>query len=180
MPGPERKAKLPPSGLAAPRPSAASSEGLARHVRVVGPVAPPLVQEPSPQIPPPAAASRSVSPEPPAPDAAEEQDARKQALAADLEDMIEGMLRTTQFATAATAKTRGWTRQIGEVAALDASTDASAFTPNSLVADLARSRPALKTADAQPPAPRRWWIDAVLILAGVLSVLSAGYFTLAP
>ena len=31
----------------------------------------------------------------------------------------------------------------------------------------------------QEAAPRRW-IDAVLVLAGVLSVLSAGYFTFAP
>jgi len=107
--------------------------------------------------------------------------ATKEALAADLEDMIGGMLRSTQFASAATAKTRSSSsRQNGEAMALDAATDANAFTPNSLVADLARSRPAPTAVPARPAAPRRWWIDAVLVLACALSVLSAGYFTFAP
>ncbi|HXP77918.1 MAG TPA: hypothetical protein VN823_27530 [Stellaceae bacterium] len=120
-------------------------------------------------------------PETPGSDGAgEERIAAKQALAANLEDMIEGMLRNTQFATAATSKTRSWTRQIGEVAALDASTDETAFTANSLAADLAQARPATAAVVARPAAPRRWWVDAVLVLACVLSVLSAGYFTFAP
>ena len=181
MLGPERKAKLPPSDRAAPRPAAPSSEGLARHVRVVGPVPRPVEQDPRPQASAASAVSGSTSPEPLASDAAaEEQIAKKQALAANLEDMIEGMLRTTQFATAATAKTRNSSRQIGETAAVDTSASASAFTPNSLVADLAASRPAPAAAFARPEAPRRRWIDAVLVLACVLSVLSAGYFTLMP
>ena len=112
--------------------------------------------------------------------APEELIARKEALAADLENMIGGMLRTTQFASAATAKKRSSSRQIGDAAALGATNDTSAFTPNSLVADLAGSRPAPTAAAVRPGAPRRWWIDAVLVLACVLSVLSAGYFTFAP
>jgi hypothetical protein len=107
--------------------------------------------------------------------AAEAKDAAKQALAENLEGMIEGMLRTTQFATAATGKTRSWAQQIGEVAALDVSMDDSAFTASSLIADLAQARPAAAT--VAPPAPRRRWIDALLILASLLSVLSAGYLT---
>jgi hypothetical protein len=97
--------------------------------------------------------------------------------------MIGGMLRTTQFAAAATVKTRSWTRPVvgeGPAPALKAGTEASAVTPNSLVADLARSGAAPGAAAVQAAAPRRWWIDAVLVLACVLSVLSAGYFTLAP
>ncbi|GEM_PF-2699101 len=105
--------------------------------------------------------------------------AAKQALAADLEGMIEGMLRSTRFATVAPDRTSGWTRQIGELAALDASTDASAFTASSLVADLAQTKPA-QAPRARASAPRRWWVDAVLILACLLSVASAGYFTFAP
>lgn len=107
--------------------------------------------------------------------AAEVKDAAKQALAENLEGMIEGMLRTTHFATSVTAKTRSWAQQIGEAAALDASTDDTAFTANSLIADLAQARPA--TATVEPRAPRRRWIDALLILASLLSVLSAGYLT---
>jgi hypothetical protein len=182
MPSPERKAKLPPSDRAAARPTAPAPESLARHVRVVGSVARPVEQDPRPpQLAPPPVVSGSASPEPPATDDAAEQ--RKQALAADLEDMIGGMLRTTQFAAAATVKTRSWTRPVvgeGPVPALKAGTDASAVTPNSLVADLARSGAAPATAAVQAAVPRRRWIDAVLVLACVLSVLSAGYFTLAP
>jgi hypothetical protein len=108
-------------------------------------------------------------------DADDEKSAAKQALAANLEGMIEGMLRSTQFATAVTQKTRSWAQQIGEAAALDASTDDTAFTASSLIADLAQVRPA--AAVPKPAAPRRRWIDAVLILACLLSVLSAGYLT---
>jgi hypothetical protein len=106
--------------------------------------------------------------------------AQKRALDTDLEGMIEGMLRTTQFATAATSKARSWSRQIGEVAALDASIDENAFTASSLIADLAQARSAAIPASIRPATPRGRWIDAVLVLACVLSVLSAGYFTFAP
>jgi len=181
MPSPERKAKLPPSDLAAAR-AAPASESLARHVRVVGSVARPVEQDPPPpQLAPPPMISGSAPPGSLASDDAAEQ--RKQALAADLEDMIGGMLRTTQFAAAATVQTRSWTRPVvgeGPSPALKAGTDASAVTPNSLVADLARSGAAPAVVAVQAVAPRRWWIDAVLVLACVLSVLSAGYFTLAP
>ncbi len=111
--------------------------------------------------------------------AADEKDSAKQALAANLEGMIEGMLRDTQFATSASTKTRGWVQQIGEAAALDASTDDSAFTANSLIADLMQARGSVDTAAVRPAAPRRRWIDAVLVLACLLSVASAGYFTFA-
>jgi hypothetical protein len=104
----------------------------------------------------------------------------KKALAADLEGMIQGMLRTTQFATAATARTRSWSRQIGEVAALDASTDDSAFAASSLVEDMSQAGPVPASTAAQAAAPRHRWIDAVLALACLLSVASAGYFTFAP
>jgi hypothetical protein len=114
------------------------------------------------------------------PDAAEEAVASKKALAADLEGMIQGMLRTTQFATAATARTRTWSRQIGEVAALDASTDDSVFTASSLVEDIAQAGPVPTSTEARAAAPRRRWIDAILVLACLLSVASAGYFTFAP
>lgn len=172
MLGPERKAK-PPLDLAVTRPTPPAREAFLPQERVTQPVeasrgSPGI----SPELPnsPQAAGSDGV---------AEEQIAAKQALAANLEDMIGGMLRNTQFATAATSKTRSWTRQIGEVAALDASTDENAFTANSLAADLALARPA-SAAVARRAAPRRWWVDAVLVLACVLSVLSAGYFTFAP
>lgn len=114
------------------------------------------------------------------PAAAEEAIASKKALAADLEGMIQGMLRTTQFATAATARTRTWSRQIGEVAALDASTDDSAFAASSLVADVAQAGRAPISTAVRASAPRRRWIDAILVLACLLSVASAGYFTFAP
>lgn len=113
--------------------------------------------------------------------APDEKSAAKQALAANLEGMIEGMLRTTQFATAAATKTRGWAQQIGEAAALDASTDGTAFTANSLIADLAQARPVVQDEASPSSGPRRrWWIDAVLALACILSVASAGYLTFAP
>ena len=173
MLGPERKAK-PPLDLAVTRPTLPAREAFLPQERVALPVeairgSPGISSEPpnSPQ----AAASDGV---------AEEQIAAKQALAANLEDMIGGMLRNTQFATAATSKTRSWTRQIGEVAALDASTDESAFSANSLAADLAQARPASAAVVARRATPRRWWVDAILVLACVLSVLSAGYFTFAP
>ncbi len=111
--------------------------------------------------------------------AGEEMNVTKQALAANLEGMIEGMLRNTQFATAATIKTRGWAQQIGEAAALDASTDDSAFSANSLIADLAQARRPAEAQVVRHQPPRRWWIDAVLVIACVLSVASAGYFTFA-
>ena len=109
--------------------------------------------------------------------ASDEKSAAKEALAANLEGMIEGMLRTTQFATAAGTKARGWAQQIGEVAALDASTDDTGFSASSLIADLAQARGVVETAVVRPAAPRRWWIDAVLVLACLLSVASAGYLT---
>jgi len=119
---------------------------------------------------------RDVEPQLLTPDgAAEVKDAAKQALAENLEGMIEGMLRTTHFATAGTGKTRSWAQQMGEVAALDVSTDDTAFTASSLIADLAQARPTAAT--VEPSAPRRRWIDALLILASLLSVLSAGYLT---
>lgn len=108
---------------------------------------------------------------------ADEKSAAKQALAANLEGMIEGMLRDTRFATAPTMKTRGWTQQLGEVAALDASIDDTAFTASSLIADLAQARGTDAVAASRPEAPRRRWVDVVLILACLLSVISAGYLT---
>jgi hypothetical protein len=130
--------------------------------------------EPAP--PPSPRLVRGVEPRLPAADGATEvKDAAKQALAENLEGMIEGMLRTTHFAASAAGKTRSWTQQIGEAAALDASTDDTAFTASSLIADLAQARPASATVEAS--APRRRWIDALLILASLLSVLSAGYLT---
>jgi hypothetical protein len=180
MPSAERKAKLPPSELANARPAAPPAESLARHMRVLGSVVQPVEQHQSHvKIPQASAASGSAPPQPGASDCAtEEQNARKQALAADLEDMIGGMLQTARFAGAPAARTRS--RQIREVAAPDASGHSSAFTANSLVADLAASQPAAEAQADRPAAPRRRWIDALLILACVLSVLSAGYFTLAP
>lgn len=180
MPSAERKAKLPPSELAHARPAAPPAESLARHMRVVGSVVQPVQQHPSHlKISEASAASGSAPREPGASDGTtEEQNARKQALAADLEDMIGGMLQTARFAVTPPARTRS--RQIGEVTAPDASGPSSGFTTNSLVADLAASQPATEAPADRPAAPRRRWIDAVLILACVLSVLSAGYFTFAP
>jgi hypothetical protein len=132
------------------------------------------------------ALDRSIDPgvEPRGPDSETDIDgksAAKQALAANLEGMIEGMLRNTQFATSAGTKTRGWAQQIGEAAALDASTDDSAFSASSLIADLAQARaPAVEPEPAARRAPpRKWWIDAVLAVACFLSVASAGYLTFA-
>lgn len=107
----------------------------------------------------------------------DEKTAAKQVLAADLEGMIEGMLRTTSFAAAVTTKARTWTQQMGEAAALDASIDDTAFTASSLIADLAQARAPAAPAAGEHKGPRRWWIDAVLALACLLSALSAGYFT---
>ncbi len=137
--------------------------------------------ESTPTIPRPIDRSRESSIDPPGDSgsAADEKDSAKQALAATLEGMIEGMLRDTQFATSAQTKTRGWAQQIGEAAALDASTDDSAFTANSLIADLMQARGSVDTAAVRPAAPRWRWIDAVLVLACLLSVASAGYFTFA-
>jgi hypothetical protein len=111
--------------------------------------------------------------------AANAKSAAKQALAEDLEGMIEGMLRNTSFATVATAKTRGWAQQMGEAAALDASTDDRAFTASSLIADLAQARAPAGVAVARAKGPRRAWIDVVLVLACLLSVVSAAYLTFA-
>ena len=111
--------------------------------------------------------------------ATDEKGAAKQALAANLEGMIEGMLRTTSFATAGTTKARSWTQQMGEAAALDASTDDTAFTASSLIADLAQARAPAGAAVARAKAPRWRWIDVVLVLACVLSVVSAAYLTFA-
>lgn len=109
--------------------------------------------------------------------ATDEKTAAKQALAANLEGMIEGMLRTTSFATAAATKARISAQQMGEVAAVDASINDAAFTASSLIADLAQARaPAPQTASVHK-GPRRRWIDVVLVLACLLSVLSAGYLT---
>lgn len=111
--------------------------------------------------------------------ATDQKSAAKQALAANLEGMIEGMLRTTSFATAAATRARISAQQMGEVAAVDASINDAAFTASSLIADLAQARaPAPQPASGQR-GPRRWWIDVVLALACVLSVLSAGYLTFA-
>ena len=109
----------------------------------------------------------------------DEKTATKQALATNLEGMIEGMLRTTSFATAAATKARIATQQMGEVAALDASISDAAFTASSLIADLAQARAPAVQAASGPKGPRRRWIDVVLALACVLSVLSAGYLTFA-
>ena len=109
--------------------------------------------------------------------ASDEKSAIKQALAADLEGMIEGMLRTNQFATAASKKTRAGAHQMGEAAGPDASTSDTAFSASSLIADLAQARGALTPMAVRPAAPRRWWIDAVLVLACLLGVASAGYLT---
>jgi hypothetical protein len=99
-------------------------------------------------------------------DPAQEHLAAKQALAADLADMIDGVLKTTQFATAATPRAR---QTIGAGAPEDAD---AAITGNSLAAELARARPAPVIAPAKP----RRWIDAALALACLVMVLSAGYF----
>ena len=109
MLGPERKAR-PLADIAIARPSAV--EAVLRKSAKSMPA-------PADSASDPAAAEAAVV-------------ASKKALAADLEGVIQGMLRTTQFATAATARTRTWSRQIGEVAALDASTDDSAFTAQTL------------------------------------------------
>ena len=111
--------------------------------------------------------------------AIDEKTAAKQALAANLEGMIEGMLRTTSFATAAATKARIAAQQMGEVAALDASINDTAFTANSLIADLAQARAPAAAAAAERSGPRRLWVDIVLALACILSVLSAGYLTFA-
>jgi hypothetical protein len=158
----ERRTNLAPD-FAATRAAAALSDGPARQARMLGPVTRALAQDP---------------PAEPVFDPAAEE--RKQALAANLESMIGGMLQTAQFATAAKSKARDWGRQIGEVAALDASIDSNAFTANSLVADLAQARVGAPAAVVRQEAAPRRWIDAVLVLAGVLSILSAGYFTFAP
>lgn len=109
--------------------------------------------------------------------ATDEKNAAKQALAEDLEGMIEGMLRTSRFATSATTKARDWARQVGTAAAVDASTDDTAFTANSLIADLAQARAPADSAAGPRVRQRQRWIDAVLVLACLLSVAAAGYFT---
>jgi len=157
MLGPERKARPLPD-IAITRPSAVEA----------------VLRKSTNSMPAPANSASD-------PAAAEDAIASKNALAADLEGMIQGMLRTTQFASAATARTRTWSRQIGEVAALDASTDGSAFTASSLVADVVQAGPvSTLTADRAAEPPRRWWIDAILVVACLISVASAGYFTFAP
>jgi len=156
MLGPERKARPLPD-IAIARPSAVEA----------------MLRKSAKSMPAPADKASD-------PDAAEEAVASKKALAADLEGMIQGMLRTTQFATAATARTRTWSRQIGEVAALDASTDDSVFTASSVVEDMVQAGPVPTSTEARAAAPRRRWIDAILVLACLLSVVSAGYFTFAP
>jgi hypothetical protein len=156
MLGPERKARPLPD-IAITRPSAVEA----------------VLRKSTNSMPAPANSASD-------PAAAEDAIASKNALAADLEGMIQGMLRTTQFATAATARTRTWSRQIGEVAALDASTDDSAFTASSLVADVVQAGPAPTLTADRAAAPRRWWIDAILVVACLISVASAGYFTFAP
>ena len=156
MLGPERKARPLPD-IAIARPSAVEA----------------MLRKSAKSMPAPADKASD-------PDAAEEAVANKKALAADLEGMIQGMLRTTQFATAATARTRTWSRQIGEVAALDASTDDSVFTASSVVEDMVQAGPVPTSTEARAAAPRRRWIDAILVLACLLSVVSAGYFTFAP
>ncbi len=200
MPGPERKAKLPPD-LATARPASPPVGSLLRQKRAAiaagyrpqdrlsegaaearllpaTPVARPV--EIALSLPP-GALGDPKSPVPRSHNAdiaAEEHLAAKQALAAELEDMIGGMLRTTQFATAATTRTRTWTRQVSEAAALDASTTDIVIAGSSLVADLTQARPA-PAVEVRPAARRRWWVDAVLVLACLLTVLSAGYFTFA-
>ena len=157
MLGPERKAR-PLADIAIARPSAV--EAVLRKSAKSMPA-------PADSASDPAAAEAAVV-------------ASKKALAADLEGVIQGMLRTTQFATAATARTRTWSRQIGEVAALDASTDDSVFTASSVVEDMVQAGPVPTSTEARAAAPRRRWIDAILVLACLLSVVSAGYFTFAP
>jgi hypothetical protein len=156
MLGPERKARPLPD-IAVARPSAVEA----------------VLRKSAKSMPAPADSASD-------PAATEDAIGSKKALAADLEGMIHGMLRTTQFATAATARTRTWSRQIGEVAALDASTDDSPFTASSLVEDMAQAGPVPPSTAAQAAAPRHRWIDAILALACLLSVASAGYFTFAP
>ena len=108
-----------------------------------------------------------------------EKSAVKQALAADLEGMIEGVLRTNQFAASVTKKTRGPPQQMGDAVAPHASNGGdTGFSASSLIADLAQARGALTSTAARPTAPRRWWIDAVLILACLLGVGSAAYVAL--
>ena len=155
MLGPERKARPLPD-IAVARPSAVEA----------------VLRKSAKSMPAPADSASD-------PAATEDAIGSKKALAADLEGMIHSMLRTTQFASAATVRTRAWSQRIGEVAALDASTDDSAFTASSLVADLAQTAPAPTLTAVGAAAPRRCWIDAILVLACLLSVASAGYFTFA-
>lgn len=172
MLGPERKATVAPEFPGIPSPSLAFRPTEPSGERIHG--ARPRLATTQPAEAGPAAEPLADDGPP------EEASAAKQALAANLEGMIEGMLRSTRFATAAAIKTRGWAQQIGETAALDASTDGTAFTASSLIADLAQARPAVEDEKPRTAAPRRWWIDAVLALACILSVASAGYFTFAP
>jgi hypothetical protein len=189
MPSAERRAKIPPD-LVVAKPLAPLGEtllcrkGTANAVgfrpqdwsyddnseptpSAVTPLAHPVTAPSSPQDTP--ATGVEVLRPPPSADADDPPQAHlaaKQALAADLAGMIEGMLRTTQFATAATSRAR---QTIG-ARAEDAD---AAITGSSLTAELARARPAPVIA---PVKPRRRWIDAALALACLIMVLSAGYF----
>jgi hypothetical protein len=108
--------------------------------------------------------------------APDDKSAAKQALAANLEGMIEGMLRNNRFATAPTTKTRG-VEPTDEVA-VAATAGGTDFTANSLIADLAQARPpGPEDEKRRRTSGKRWWIDVVLVLACLLSVASAGYFT---
>jgi len=173
MLGPERKVKSAPEfpAIPSPLPSVRSPDAVGE--RDAEPRRRLSVAQQSQADPP--------SAQPTGPDGpSDETGAAKQALAANLEGMIEGMLQSTRFATAAATKTRSWARQIGEAAALDASSDGTAFTASSLIADLAEARPVAPEEKTRAAAPRRWWIDAVLALACLVSVASAGYLTFAP
>src|SRR5262249_51351632 len=104
--------------------------------------------------------------------------AAKEALTADLQGMIDGMLITKRFATSSATRTRDWMLPDG-AATPEAPVDASAFTANSLVADLAKARTPEGVSAEGAGRRRRSWLDAVLGLACLLSVISAAYFALA-
>jgi hypothetical protein len=137
----------------------------------LAPVAPGPPAPDAPPVPLEAADAEAPLPSSPASEAAiDEHLAAKQALAANLAEVIGNMLETTQFATAATSRARQWSTQAGGAPDAD-----PVITGSSLSEELARARPAPETA---PAAPRRRWVDAALALACAVMVLSAGYYAL--
>jgi hypothetical protein len=181
MPSAERIAKLPPAAplaenLLGHKLGATTIEFRPKsrtHDRETEPALVPVAPDPpapsAPPIPPEAANAEAPAPSLRADETAiDEQLAAKQALAANLAEVIENMLETTQFATAATASGRQWVTPASSAPDAD-----PVITGSSLSEELARARPAPETA---PAAPRRRWVDAVLALVCAIMVLSAGYY----